>query len=144
MPLQPDHSKLAKSKRIANAAIMGGYVVLVVGLVVAMNAARRQTLATDSTARAHSDWQTWRQEAQSQHKGRGPVMRRVPKTEEPPTLVLLRDYFFTSATVLLVLSSALYFAFALLVRGALLGPKFEINTEDGPPSHHQGSGSDLG
>jgi hypothetical protein len=106
------------------------YVAFVGILVTASSVARQRVLATESTPSSQADWEDWRAEAERQHKGDGPVTRRVPKIAEPPSLILLRDHFATSLVVLVVLSSALYFALALMVRGALVGPRFVPDLED--------------
>ena len=48
-----------------------------------------------------------------------PVKRRVPKSAEPPALVLMRDYFAVCLAIAVVLSSVLFGTFMVLVRGAM-------------------------
>ncbi len=108
------------------------YVALVGVLIAGLFVARRHVLATDGSESSREDWQDWRSEAQRQQAGRGPVTRRVPRSSEPPSLVLLRDYFETSLAILVVLSSALYFTLAIMFRGVLVGPRFQPELrEDG-------------
>ena len=115
-----------------NVIIGGLYLVLLIALGTGLWLSRRQVLHADDPTKAQGHWEEWRSEAERQQAGGGPVKRRVPPSEEPPTLVLLRDHFLTSATVLIVISSALYFSFALMIRGALTGPRFVPNLEDDP------------
>jgi hypothetical protein len=48
----------------------------------------------------------------------------------------LRDHFATSLAILLVLSSALYFTIAIMVRGVFVGPSFQpdLENDSGPTS----------
>ena len=101
------------------------YVVFLCVLVWVLLAARQRVLTTESSPAARENWQAWRAEAKRQQDGNGPVTRRVPKSSEPPSLVLLRDHFVISFAILVVLSSALYFTIAIMVRGVLVGPSFE-------------------
>lgn len=103
------------------------YVLLMAATSVAMFAARAHAVRSFGTAEAQEDWEQWREETRRQEGADSPVARRIPKAAEPPTLVLLRDYFATCLVGALVLTSLLYWAFAFLVRGALCGPSFQIN-----------------
>ena len=96
-----------------------GYLLLVIAVVGLLTAARSWTLRNLNRAEARSDWQMWRQAAQEQSGREGPVMRRVPRTAEPPALVLMRDYYGTCVAVALVLLSALYVTLMVMVRGVM-------------------------
>ncbi len=70
-----------------------GYVALAGAVVAAMIWARQSAVSQSSSLTSNVGWNEWREserERQSQH---GPVERRVPMSEEPPALVLMRDYF---------------------------------------------------
>ena len=110
---------------LSNVVIGVLYVLLLCILVSLSLVARQRALITDGTVTSQANWQDWRAEAQRQQDGNGPVTRRVPRSSEPPSLVLLRDHFATSLAILLVLSSALYFTIAIMVRGVLVGPSFQ-------------------
>lgn len=111
--------------------VIGSLYVLVIGFLISVSVvARRRVLQTEATPESQAHWDDWRAEAERQQAGGGPVSRRVPRVAEPPSLVLLRDHFGTSLLVLLVLSSALYFALAIMIRGALVGPRFEPDLVD--------------
>lgn len=101
------------------------YVAFLCVLVSLLFVARQHALTSDSSDASHENWRDWRAEAQRQQDGTGPVRRRVPKSSEPPSLVLLRDHFATSLAILVVLSSALFFTIAIMVRGVLVGPSFQ-------------------
>ena len=106
------------------------YVALVGVLLAVLTVARQRVLASPDQAAEQEEWQQWRDEAARQGSGDGPVSRRVPRATEPPTRVLLRDHFTTSLIILIVLSTALYFALAAMIRGVVAGPKFEPDMED--------------
>ncbi len=110
------------------------YAVLLCMLVGMLVVARQRSLKSESSITSQEDWQQWRAEAQRQQEGNGPVIRRVPGSSEPPSLILLRDHFATSLAILLVLSSALYFTIAIMVRGVFLGPSFrpDLAQDDEP------------
>ncbi|MBP88683.1 MAG: hypothetical protein CMJ64_18550 [Planctomycetaceae bacterium] len=106
------------------------YAAIICALIGTFTIARQRVLASPNPAAEQEDWDQWRDEAARQGSGNGPVSRRVPKTTEPPTRVLLRDYFATSLITLIILSTALYFATAAMIRGVLSGPAFEPDLED--------------
>ena len=88
------------------------YVAGAVGIVLGMATIRASTLEELSTPEQQAHWQKWKAEAARQDGTTGPVSRRAPKSDEPPTLVLLRDHY----TVLVAASLTFYtFLFALAV-----------------------------
>ena len=125
----------------SNVVIGALYVALLCVLVSLLFVARQRALTIDSSAVSQENWQDWRAEAQRQQDGAGPVIRRVPKSSEPPSLVLLRDHFATSLAIVLVLSSALFFTIAIMVRGVLVGPSFQPDLSDASPPGRSATGS---
>lgn len=88
------------------------YVAGAVGIVVGMARIRASTLEELSTPEQQAHWQKWKADAARQDGTTGPVARRAPKSDEPPTLVLLRDHY----TVMVAASLTFYtFLFALAV-----------------------------
>ena len=69
-----------------------------------------------------AEWDRWREKAAEQAEGKGPVQRRIPKSAEPPTLVLLRDYYVMCVTVFLLFGSVLFGVFMFLARGIVSSP----------------------
>ena len=106
------------------------YLAALLAMTWGLVQARRVALATLGTLQAKGDWQDWREAATELSAGQGPVLRRVPTGEEPPELVLLRDHFATSWLILAVLSSVLLATLIVMVRGVVLGPKFEPLRDD--------------
>lgn len=98
-------------------AICFGYAALLVAIVWGMLTFRTWTDSAFANTKAQSDWQDFRDDVADSVETGGPVSRSVPKSEEPPALVLLRDYFIQCVVISLLLSSALYWTFALFLRG---------------------------
>lgn len=101
------------------------YLATMAVLVVVVYRARARVLADMSTPEAQAEWQEWRAAAAKQSTG-GPVQRQPPKSPEPPSLVLMRDYFAVVLTGALLFVSLLFATFAIAVRGVLARP----------PTHH--------
>ena len=98
-----------------------GYVALVGVVVGTMFSLRQASVADLSSPKSVSDWQAWREDVRDQQINGGPVERRVPKSEEPPALVLMRDYFTILLAGALLFSSLLYWIMAWFVTGILSG-----------------------
>jgi hypothetical protein len=94
------------------------YAALVAAVVVGMFQLRRVALATMDTPQARAQWQEWRESEPNRNEDL-PVKRRPPKSEEPPTLVLMRDYFGVMTTAAVVFSSLLFAAIAFAAQGVL-------------------------
>ena len=94
---------------VAIAVCLAVYLAGAVGIVVALGNARDDAIENLSTPEELAHWQKWKAEATRE---RAPVARRAPKSDEPPTLVLLRDHY----AVLVAASLVFYtFLFALVV-----------------------------
>lgn len=107
------------------------YCGLLVAVFLVMRQARSRAIAKLGTEEAQSGWQEWRDEAQRQAEGAGPVSRRVPKTGQPPELVLLRDHFGVSLLGIVLLTTAIFLTFMLFARGVRSGSRFPLQ-EDQP------------
>ncbi len=106
---------------ITNAIWLIAYLAAMVGGLFAMHRLRDWSLDELGSAEARAEWDEWRDETARQAKGSGPVERRKAKSEEPPMLVLLRDYYVTCAVGLLVFGTVLFAAMMFMVRGAFSG-----------------------
>ncbi|MCA9172882.1 MAG: hypothetical protein KDB14_00130 [Planctomycetales bacterium] len=80
---------------------------------------RRAALAEYVGDVARADWERWRSKASKQAAGEGPVRRRVPKSHEPPALVLMRDYFWQCLVGAWLVTGALATAMVFLFGGML-------------------------
>jgi hypothetical protein len=100
-----------------------GYAALAGVVVWSMLAARDRALEKFAAPRSVDQWQAWRADVEEQQTEPGPVVRRVPKSDEPPSLVLMRDHFAVSMSGAIVFSSVLYWVLAWLVTGILTSNK---------------------
>lgn len=107
----------ARKRYVLVAAI--AYVALMVVLVWGLFALRQNVLRAQSSRDARGDWQAWRSDVERQQQERQSVARRVPKSAEPPALVLMRDYFVTCLVGALVFVSLLFWVSAGLAIGAV-------------------------
>lgn len=94
------------------------YSLLQIGVFWGLGRARQWTLDQYASEEAQKQWDRWVDEAQRQAEGDGPVARRVPKSKEPPALVLMRDHYPTCAAGAWLFSTLLfsvlsYFAWGL-------------------------------
>lgn len=95
------------------------YLAMLASIVLGLYYGRQRAFAVYGTQEAQQDWNAWRDDAKKLEDG--PVSRRMPKSGEPPALVLMRDYFGICLAIAVALSSVLFGTFVFLVRGALLG-----------------------
>ncbi len=97
------------------------YVLLMGALVFGMFRARAWARETYVDQDARAQWEDFRADVAEQVEQRSsPVQRRIPRSVEPPALVLMRDYFGTCLVIAMVLTSALYGTFVFFLGGALL------------------------
>lgn len=95
-----------------------GYIVLVGAIVGTMLWWRHSTIPELSTEKSISDWQEWKEaRVQAEKSQTGPVHLRAPKSDEPPELVLMRDYFGVLIIGALVFTSLLYWILVWFLNG---------------------------
>lgn len=99
------------------------YITVMALVCGGMAYGRWQAFHTYGTEAEQMNWRTWRIDtAIEQTHGTGPVQRKTPKSDEPPALVLMRDYFAVCLGGSLLLSSVLFGTFMIFIRGALTEP----------------------
>lgn len=106
----------AKLNRIGHWWI-AGYVALIGVVVAAMFWARQSATSQLSSPESISNWQAWREDVRQHQAGDKAVERRVPKSDEPPALVLMRDNFAVMLVGALLFSTLLYWFTAWFVTG---------------------------
>jgi hypothetical protein len=106
----------ARKKYLLIAALV--YAALLIALVWCLFAMRHSVRRNLDSADARGDWQTWRSDVEREQHQPQTVARRVPKSAEPPALVLMRDYFVTCLVGAVLFVSLLYWAVAGLAIGA--------------------------
>jgi hypothetical protein len=110
----------------ANATWLAAYAIYVVAIVGGMFYARSWVLAEYDTPEAKAEWAEWQKKARSESKKwnkehSGPVDRRAPTSEEPPALIMMRDYFGTWLFGAVFFGSLLFGTLAITIRGAFSG-----------------------
>jgi hypothetical protein len=95
------------------------YAAVQAAVVVATFKARDWAIEQLATPKSQADWQTWRDDVKRQQGQPGPIQRRVPKSNEPPALVLMRDHFGVSFVAAVLFSTILYWVFAWFVTGVM-------------------------
>jgi len=115
----PSVSPLPWHRRKSTWLWLVAYLVAVVAIVLGMRHLRQRVLETMDTPQARAEWQKWREAEPNQTDSNQPVKRRPPKSAEPPTVVLLRDYFPVIVTAAIVFGSLLFAAITIAARGAL-------------------------
>lgn len=113
--------KMAKTLSNQDIAWFGLLVVVLAAISFAMFRVR-DTVLQSAGADSQEDWEAWREAVKEGQGESRPVQRRVPKSEEPPALVLLRDHFAVCLAIALVLSAVLLGTLVLFARGVLNSP----------------------
>jgi hypothetical protein len=115
------------TKRKANLAWLFAYLVWIGALVAALFQARAYTIENLSGDAPRADWQEFKSDtrATSGIDGpvEGPVQRKVPRPDEPPQLLLLRDYFATCLAGTFLFGSALFVMMMVALRGVFSQPR---------------------
>lgn len=102
------------------------YVVFVAAVVLGVRKCREWTVTQLATPKSIADWQVWRKDVRRSQDQSPGVQRRVPKSSEPPALIMMRDHFVVSMLGAVLFSSALYWVLAWFVMG-ILGSKHGSN-----------------
>lgn len=104
-----------------------GYVGLVAIVISLMFCARQSAITQLSSPQSISEWQAWRDDVRVKQSQPKMVARRVPNSDEPPELVLMRDYFGVMMLGALLFSSVLYLIMAWFITGIASGNRLENN-----------------
>ena len=94
--------------------VVAGWLATMLLVTAGLRAARRWALDDLGTAGARQQWQEYKRAITDQG-------RRPPKSDEPPTLILLRDRFAGVLASTLVLATSLYAFLALVLLGMWRG-----------------------
>jgi hypothetical protein len=92
------------------------YLVVMALIVGGLFYGRQKALAIYGSQKAKGEWEEWR--SATKDMASGPEARRVPKRDEPPALLLMRDRFVACLLTALLLTSVLFATFMILIRGA--------------------------
>ena len=121
-----DSTKVQGWLTMANVVWFLVYLLAMGGVVFGLDYARRQAIARFDSPEALGQWQEFRDDMKKvADDPKSSVDRRMPKSAEPPTLRLLRDYFGTVVLLALLLCSALFLTFMFMLRGVLGGAAYQ-------------------
>lgn len=106
--------------RVGVAGVLAAACLFVVVVVPpAVFLARREAwLAALDRPAARADWEAFRAEMRRQSGPAGPVQHKVPKSEEPPLVVWLRDHAWLAVAAWVALGGTLGGVIAAMVIGA--------------------------
>ncbi len=97
------------------------YLLLLGGVIRGSFFARSWAISVYGSPEAQAEWQAWRSGAEKL-SNQGPVKRRVPKSDQPPAMVLATTYFGICLTIVLALSTVLFATAVYFVQGVLRSP----------------------
>ena len=103
-----------------NISLLILYGLVIAGVVWGVFSMQQWTEATYGNATAETEWQEFRESVAESVEQGGPVQRKIPASEKPPAVVLLSDYFVQCTTIAVLLSSALFATFALMIKGVMV------------------------
>ena len=103
---------------LANLSWLLAYVAILAIVIGGVFYGRAQAKMIYGSQAAQSEWESWREDTKKMAEGAGPVKRRVPKSAEPPALVLMRDHFAICLAGSVLLTSVLFGTFMVFIRGA--------------------------
>lgn len=92
------------------------FSLVIGGTVYWMHRTRQRVLVQFASQGQQQAWDEWRESAA---KDQGPVTRRVPKSDQPPTLVLMRDFYAMCLSAMLFFELAVLGFLMVVVRGML-------------------------
>jgi hypothetical protein len=93
-----------------------GYLGLLVATMLPMWLMRNVLIEQFNTPEAKAAWLEWRTKTQEDAKRSGPVQRRVVTVDEPPALIILRDYFHAVALTAFAIVTFVYYFIVMLAR----------------------------
>jgi hypothetical protein len=101
-----------------NAIWLTLYLLWMALLFAALFWGRHAALRAYSGIQAQEEWEAFREDM-ARIGREGPVQRRTPKSNEPPALVLMRDYFAVCLVGTFVFGTAVFATLGYAVVGAL-------------------------
>lgn len=95
------------------------YVATIGAVMWGLFEMRRWTFSAYGTSEAHGQWQSWKRSVADENDQGGPAKRHAVTANEPPSLVLFRDYFPAICATVLPMASFLFAFMAFVVLGML-------------------------
>lgn len=80
--------------------------------------ARARVIEALANPQAQADWQQWKAEViQQQADPKSPIRRHPPQSDQPPGLILMRDYFGIVVAMSVAIATLLFGFLGLVLRG---------------------------
>jgi len=81
---------------------------MVAAILVGLRVARERVIANMSDPETIAAWRAWAEETRKAPQDEQPVARRPVKSDEPPSLILMRDHFVVVQVVSVAIGSFLF------------------------------------
>jgi len=119
------------SSRTINVLWLIAYLATMIGLVTGAVLVRNRTVADLSRPESLAEWKKWKVDTQRQNVDpkSSPVARKPVESDEPPALILLRDYFVAILGVALLVGSFAFGFMMVIVRGVWSAKRTMIEVE---------------
>lgn len=102
-----------------NIAWLAVYLLVTMATVWGLTAARRSVVQALDNPAAQQQWQQWKAETERRSQlPAGPAARRAVTSNEPPSLLLMRDYFGVIVFVIWLVETALFLFLMVTLRGS--------------------------
>lgn len=111
-----NHAK--NGSRVLTAIVAAAWLATIVAPPLTLAWWRTGRLAQLADPEVQADWNSFREAMRRESDGSGPVQRKVPRSQEPPELVWLRDYFWLAVAAWVLLGGTLGGCLAAFVLGA--------------------------
>lgn len=107
-----------KPRTTADLIWLALFLLLLAATAWGMIRGRNWILATYDSDSATAEWQEWKQDAAQMERLPNVVKRKAPKSDLPPAVILMKDYFGICLVGGLGLTAVLLAALLLMMRGA--------------------------
>ena len=123
--------RLNRTRSVLGIAMVAAWALALVGPPLALARWREGRLAALAKPGVQADWDEFRAAMRRESGRDGPVQRKVPKSQEPPELVWLRDYFGLAVVAWMILAGVLG-GFLVFVALGAAGGRRRLLSEDQP------------
>jgi hypothetical protein len=106
-------------KPIYDFALLILYLAVLAGIALWVLHLRESMIAQLEQPKQVESWQEWRAAAATQDGKHGPVAREVPRSDEPPMLLMMRDDFPAIFGAAIIFPAIILGFFLLVLRGVL-------------------------
>jgi len=108
------------------------YLAVMALMVWGLRVAQQRVIETLGSEKALAEWRAFAEETRRPPPGQQPVLRRPVKSDEPPSLVLMRDHFIAILATSLLIGSFVYAFLLFLLWGTTRGAGLESGPRPGP------------